>query len=177
MSNRQNRRLCKPSPTCRQNRYRWPASPTHRLARGPRPTMTDIPPTTTLTEPERSQNRGPGARRFNIAQPVRGLVTSGRCLDPSARGDESSPLVAGRSCDRTAAMVIFGVTGDLTSRKLMPALYDLAVGQPLPEDFRSSGFHTAIGVTTTSAKRCANRSPKTLVHRSPRTPGRGLPRD
>src|SRR5215213_6453997 len=38
-----------------------------------------------------------------------------------------------------AAMVIFGVSGDLTSRKLMPALYDLAVGQPLPEGFSVVG--------------------------------------
>ena len=36
-------------------------------------------------------------------------------------------------------MVIFGVSGDLTSRKLMPALYDLAVGQPLPEGFSIVG--------------------------------------
>ena len=38
-----------------------------------------------------------------------------------------------------AAMVIFGVSGDLTSRKLMPALFDLAVGQPLPEGFSIVG--------------------------------------
>jgi glucose-6-phosphate 1-dehydrogenase len=38
-----------------------------------------------------------------------------------------------------AAMVIFGVSGDLTSRKLMPALYDLAVGHPLPEGFSIVG--------------------------------------
>lgn len=38
-----------------------------------------------------------------------------------------------------AAMVIFGVSGDLTSRKLMPALFDLAVGQPLPEGFSVVG--------------------------------------
>src|SRR4051812_27389985 len=38
-----------------------------------------------------------------------------------------------------AAMVIFGVSGDLTSRKLMPALYDLAVGHPLPEGFSVVG--------------------------------------
>jgi glucose-6-phosphate 1-dehydrogenase len=36
-------------------------------------------------------------------------------------------------------MVIFGVTGDLTARKLMPALYDLAVGLPLPEGFSIVG--------------------------------------
>ena len=39
-----------------------------------------------------------------------------------------------------AAMVIFGVSGDLTSRKLMPALFDLAVGQPLPEGFSIVGI-------------------------------------
>ncbi len=37
------------------------------------------------------------------------------------------------------AMVIFGVSGDLTARKLMPSLYDLAVGQPLPEGFTITG--------------------------------------
>jgi glucose-6-phosphate 1-dehydrogenase len=36
-------------------------------------------------------------------------------------------------------MVIFGVTGDLTTRKLMPALYDLAVTHPLPEGFSIIG--------------------------------------
>jgi glucose-6-phosphate 1-dehydrogenase len=38
-----------------------------------------------------------------------------------------------------AAMVIFGVSGDLTSRKLMPALYDLAVDSSLPEGFSIVG--------------------------------------
>ena len=33
------------------------------------------------------------------------------------------------------SIVIFGASGDLTSRKLMPSLFDLAVGQPLPEGF------------------------------------------
>ncbi len=37
------------------------------------------------------------------------------------------------------AMVIFGVSGDLTARKLMPSLYDLAVNQPLPEGFAIIG--------------------------------------
>jgi glucose-6-phosphate 1-dehydrogenase len=53
-----------------------------------------------------------------------------------------NPLRSGSTLDRMAApcaMVIFGVSGDLTSRKLMPALYDLAVGQPLPEGFSIVG--------------------------------------
>jgi glucose-6-phosphate 1-dehydrogenase len=54
----------------------------------------------------------------------------------------TNPLRAGLRLARTPApcvMVIFGVTGDLTARKLMPALYDLAVGQPLPEGFSIVG--------------------------------------
>jgi glucose-6-phosphate 1-dehydrogenase len=55
---------------------------------------------------------------------------------------EPNPLRAGLDLDRVpdpCAMVIFGVSGDLTARKLMPALYDLAVGQPLPEGFSIVG--------------------------------------
>src|SRR5947209_4673381 len=37
-------------------------------------------------------------------------------------------------------MVIFGATGDLTHRKLLPALYDLALEQPLPAGFSVVGF-------------------------------------
>jgi glucose-6-phosphate 1-dehydrogenase len=38
------------------------------------------------------------------------------------------------------AIVIFGVTGDLTRRKLMPALYELALGKRLPEQIHIIGF-------------------------------------
>lgn len=38
------------------------------------------------------------------------------------------------------AMVIFGATGDLTHRKLLPALYNLALEQPLPAGFSVVGF-------------------------------------
>src|SRR5215831_9555282 len=37
-------------------------------------------------------------------------------------------------------MVIFGATGDLTHRKLLPALYDLALEHPLPAGFSVVGF-------------------------------------
>jgi len=53
-----------------------------------------------------------------------------------------NPLRAGAQLDRVpapCAMVIFGVSGDLTARKLMPALFDLAVNQPLPEGFSIVG--------------------------------------
>ncbi|WP_052888065.1 glucose-6-phosphate dehydrogenase [Thermogemmatispora carboxidivorans] len=38
------------------------------------------------------------------------------------------------------AMVIFGATGDLTHRKLLPALYNLALEHPLPSGFSVIGF-------------------------------------
>ncbi|NPV85042.1 MAG: glucose-6-phosphate dehydrogenase [Anaerolineae bacterium] len=38
------------------------------------------------------------------------------------------------------AMVIFGVTGDLTRRKLMPALYELCKAGQLPDSFSIIGF-------------------------------------
>ena len=37
-------------------------------------------------------------------------------------------------------IVIFGATGDLTGRKLMPALYNLFVESLLPEDFAVIGY-------------------------------------
>lgn len=39
-----------------------------------------------------------------------------------------------------AAMVIFGASGDLTSRKLVPALYDLAASRRLPMEFAVVGL-------------------------------------
>src|SRR5437879_6037569 len=43
------------------------------------------------------------------------------------------------------AVVIFGATGDLTRRKLMPALYDLALNRLLPERFAVIGFARSPG--------------------------------
>lgn len=37
-------------------------------------------------------------------------------------------------------LVIFGATGDLTARKLMPALYNLSLDNQLPNDFACVGF-------------------------------------
>jgi glucose-6-phosphate 1-dehydrogenase len=53
-----------------------------------------------------------------------------------------NPLREGMAQATTAApcaMVIFGVSGDLTARKLMPALYDLAMTSRLPEGFSIIG--------------------------------------
>ena len=49
-----------------------------------------------------------------------------------------NPLLAGLPVSRRpepCALVIFGASGDLTKRKLFPALYSLAFRQLLPEKF------------------------------------------
>lgn len=55
-----------------------------------------------------------------------------------------TPTIDYMSRQRKAAdpcvMVIFGATGDLTSRKLFPALYNLALDRQLPENFACVAF-------------------------------------
>ena len=54
----------------------------------------------------------------------------------------SNPLRVGMRNARTiepCVMVIFGATGDLTHRKLLPALYNLALEHPLPPQFAIVG--------------------------------------
>jgi glucose-6-phosphate 1-dehydrogenase len=55
----------------------------------------------------------------------------------------ANPLRAGLRLPRTpdpCAVVVFGATGDLTSRKLMPALYNLSRERLLPSGFSVVGF-------------------------------------
>ena len=55
----------------------------------------------------------------------------------------ANPLRAGLRTPRTpdpCAVVVFGATGDLTARKLMPALYNLARERMLPGGFSVVGF-------------------------------------
>src|SRR6266446_6887990 len=54
-----------------------------------------------------------------------------------------NPLREGLSIKHSpepCVMVIFGATGDLTHRKLLPALYNLALEHPLPAGFSVVGF-------------------------------------
>ncbi len=56
---------------------------------------------------------------------------------------QSNPLREGLRVERTsepAVMVIFGATGDLTHRKLVPALYNLALERLIPANFQLVGF-------------------------------------
>src|SRR5438093_13406724 len=55
----------------------------------------------------------------------------------------ANPLREGMRTHRTAdpcAIIIFGITGDLAHRKLLPALYNLYVGHGLPGNFSIVGF-------------------------------------
>src|SRR5687767_7044815 len=94
--------------------------------------MTD----TTLTRPPTTATDGRAAAEAE-------LETAMALMEVEERThEETNPLRAGLALERVPSpcvMVIFGVTGDLTGRKLMPALYDLAVGHPLPEGFTIVG--------------------------------------
>src|SRR5215212_4751409 len=57
-------------------------------------------------------------------------------------GEGTNPLLDGLRIEpipEPAALVIFGASGDLTRRKLLPALYRLARGQRLPTRFAVIG--------------------------------------
>ena len=132
-SNPRSRSPCKPSPMRQQSRCRWKLFPMQRpeaLDRNDRHASDD--------DPERCRRRRRTTAVLDLTLP------SPFWSHPSTPGRRRKKrsirsLLRGRPRHRPAAMVIFGVSGDLTSRKLMPALYDLAVGQPLPEGFSVVG--------------------------------------
>ena len=49
-------------------------------------------------------------------------------------------LEDGRKADEPCTIVIFGASGDLTVRKLIPALYHLYIDGQMPDSFRVVGF-------------------------------------
>ncbi|MBQ0885149.1 glucose-6-phosphate dehydrogenase [Streptomyces sp. RM72] len=75
--------------------------------------------------------KGKGAGKEAV-EPVAPLDWSNPLRDPQ---DRRLPRIAGPS-----GLVIFGVTGDLSRRKLMPAVYDLANRGLLPPGFSLVGF-------------------------------------
>ena len=66
--------------------------------------------------------------------------------------DKRLPRIAGPS-----SLVIFGVTGDLSRKKLMPAIYDLANRGLLPPGFSLIGFARREWETRTSARQYTTR--------------------
>src|SRR5436189_6283590 len=64
-------------------------------------------------------------------------------LDMTKDSDQTNPLREGlstRAVPQPCAIVIFGATGDLTHRKLIPALYNLAAAGELPPAVTVVGF-------------------------------------
>ena len=64
-------------------------------------------------------------------------------MDQPASPSEGNPLregIATRSVPEPCTVVIFGATGDLTHRKLIPALYNIAADGELPPDLAVVGF-------------------------------------
>jgi glucose-6-phosphate 1-dehydrogenase len=61
-------------------------------------------------------------------------------VSPRVAAVASPAAPAARKAAPPCAMVIFGATGDLTRRKLVPALYNLAHAGLLPENFAALGF-------------------------------------
>jgi len=60
-------------------------------------------------------------------------VDTGTFVNPLRQGMRATRAV------QPCVIVIFGATGDLTHRKLLPALYNLAIEQPLPAQFTVVG--------------------------------------
>src|SRR5207248_5376173 len=64
-------------------------------------------------------------------------------MNRAADQPELNPLregISARAVPQPCAIVIFGATGDLTNRKLIPALYNLASGGALPPAVTVVGF-------------------------------------
>jgi len=60
--------------------------------------------------------------------------------DDKKQGNSVARLDAGRKTPKPCTIVIFGASGDLTGRKLIPALFHLFSDGQLPEQFRVIGF-------------------------------------
>ena len=65
-----------------------------------------------------------------------------------AHREPGEPIVRERTAEPCAA-VIFGITGDLAHRKIVPALYNLAQGGSLPAGTSVIGFSRSVGTADT----------------------------
>ncbi|HEY3630169.1 MAG TPA: glucose-6-phosphate dehydrogenase [Jatrophihabitantaceae bacterium] len=92
--------------------------------------MTDTSPPETASSAPSEQPATPAASPATA--PVGSLITSNPLRDPA---DRRLPRVP-----EPCALVVFGVTGDLSRKKLLPAIYDLANRGLLPNDFVLLGF-------------------------------------
>ena len=79
------------------------------------------------------------------------------------------------SVSEKSAYVIFGVTGDLSRAKLMPALYHLEVANKLPEGTSIIAVGGGSGVTSSVWQKYAPGLKKKPVAQLTKTPLRNLP--
>ena len=88
-----------------------------------------------------------------------------------------NPFRVGLETERTPApcvFVIFGASGDLTRRKLIPALYNLAVSRLLPPGMSIVGFAlTELTEEAVPPSRCARRVARVLAPQAHRRGGLG----
>jgi glucose-6-phosphate 1-dehydrogenase len=85
----------------------------------------------------------PPATPTRDAAPAGDGASASPAVRPAPAVEEPNLLREGLRRDRTVgpcAMVIFGASGDLTSRKLVPALYNLALQRLLPAEFAVVGI-------------------------------------
>ena len=89
----------------------------------------------------RRQGRGPAGRSVLTAGPA-GKATATKEAELSPGELTANPLAEGLTRDRRAppgVLVVFGASGDLTSRKLMPAIERLSRRRLLPPAFAVVG--------------------------------------
>ncbi|KFG72623.1 glucose-6-phosphate dehydrogenase [Streptomyces mutabilis] len=93
----------------------------------------------------KSSRSARAGKKSGTAAATQGAKAAGKPVEPVPPLDWSNPLrdPQDRRLPRIAGpsgLVIFGVTGDLSRRKLMPAVYDLANRGLLPPGFSLVGF-------------------------------------
>ena len=68
-------------------------------------------------------------------------LDDGLRVNQSAQFDDllTCRLSGGRKAVEPCSIIIFGASGDLTARKLVPALYHLCKEKQMPADFRIIG--------------------------------------
>src|SRR5204862_3398591 len=123
-----------PTITPAKTRVRSPAP--FALSNIPSPCATSSAPMPNLL----TNHRPPSQRRFQVEFDW-GLA---HCLPVNQNSGSKDPcaetLGETRKPIEPCSIVIFGASGDLTSRKLIPALYHVCKEKQMPSDFRIIGF-------------------------------------
>ena len=120
-----------------------------RQANRPRPRRRPTSPS------RRSPRRGPRTRRGRCASCARRARASARRSAEAASRTSCARASASSACPTRAILVLFGATGDLAHRKVIPALYQLWRTNLLPHEF----VLLAIGRRRVRRRRVPGRDP------------------